>query len=121
MLQIEGFEKMFTKYFQKNIVLRIGNDDIKNGKFLLIQNHVITNNFYFELVIENTKKIVSFKIPYPFSYSEYPESDIIYLDYRFNTLTKNPVLKNLMTNIGNASIIDKPSKFLDSILEIQFT
>lgn len=120
MLQIEGFEKMFTKYFQKNIILRIGNDDIKIGKFLLIQNHIITNNFYFELVIENTKKIVSFKIPYPFAYDEYPEDNIIYLDYRFKTLTNKSDLNLLMKNISKIHETDKPSKFLNSILEIQF-
>lgn len=121
MLQIDGFEKMFTKYFQKGIILRIGNDDIKVGKFLLIQNHVIMNNFYFELVIENTKKIVSFKIPYPFAYAEHPEDNIIYLDYRFKTLTNKSDLKMLMNSISNANESDKPSKFLNSILEIQFT
>ena len=121
MLQIDSFEKLFTKYFQKNITLRIGDDDIKTGKFLLIQNHIVTNNFYFELVIENTKKIVSFKLPYPFAYDEYPDEGILYLDYRFKSLHNKKEMSMLMSQICSRLVPEKPSKFVDQILEIQFT
>ena len=121
MLQIDGFEKIFPKYFQKNITLRIGDEEIKTGKFLLIQNHVVTNNFYFELVIENTKKIISFKLPYPFADDEYPDEGILYLDYRFKTLTNKKDMNILMEQIYATLNPPKPSKFIDRILEIEFT
>ena len=121
MLQIDGFEKIFPKYFQKNITLRIGEEEIKTGKFLLIQNHIVTNNFFFELVIENTKKIISFKLPYPFAYDEYPDEGILYLDYRFKTLTNKRDMLPLMVQICSTIAPEKSSKFIDRILEIEFT
>jgi hypothetical protein len=121
MLQVDEFEKIFTDYFQKNITLRIGDEILKSGKFLLVQNHVVTNNFYFELVIENTKKIVSFKIPYPFSYDNHPDDGLLYLDYRFTSLTDDGEARQLISNITSSTLVEKPSKFLNNILEIQFS
>jgi hypothetical protein len=119
-MTVHYLEKMFAKYFQRHITIRVGNDEIKSGKFLLIQNNLISNNFYFDLAIENTKKIVIFNLPFPFAVDEHESDGLIYLDYRFNSLTHDPYIINKLHQIKNNYMPEKPSKFLDSVIEIQF-
>jgi len=118
---VEHFEQIFKKYFQRQITIRIGDYEVKTGRLLLIRNNIIQNNFYFELIIENTKKVIVFKLPYPFALDEYPDEGLLYLDYRFKTLINDPALvyrlQQIEQNIGSK----KPSKFIDTIIEIQFT
>ena len=120
MVTTDNFEKLFSKYFQRQITIKVGDEELRTGKFLLIQNNVVNNNFYFELLIESVKKISVFKIPYPFAVDEYENEMLIYLDYRLNTFTKNKELTNEMKRIANRLKTEKLSKFFDNIVEIEF-
>jgi hypothetical protein len=117
----EKVEKLFEKYFQKVLTLSVNDEQIKKGKFLLIKNCVIGNNFYYELTIEKSKKLDQIRIPYPFFYEEYEEDNLIYMDYRLKTLFKNhpDTLSNITewkTTIDTKTV----SRFFDNILEISF-
>ena len=85
----EKIEGIFDKYFQKNIILYINDEPIKKGKFLLIKNCIISNNFFFEFTIKREKKLDIIRVPYPFKIEEYVEDNLVYMDYRISTLFKN--------------------------------
>jgi len=118
----EKIEKVFEKYFQKNICLSIKDETIKKGKFLLIKNCIIGNNYYFELTIERVKKLDLVRIPYPFGLEEYPEDNLLFLDYRLSSLFKNN--KKLLAEMShwcNTKTDSKTTnKMFDNILEIKF-
>ena len=117
----EKIEHMFEKYFQKTVCLTVKNEILKKGKFLLIRNHVVGNNYFFELIIERSKKIDTMKIPYPFAVEEYPDENLVFIDYRISTLCNND--KSLVTGIQNwIKLVDMktPNKLVDNILEIKF-
>jgi hypothetical protein len=118
----EKIEKVFEKYFQKNILLSIKDEQIKKGKFLLIKNCIIGNNYYFELTIERVKKLDLVRIPYPFDLEEYPEDNLLFLDYRISSLFKNnKKLLNEMNQWCNARTdLKTVNKMFNSILEIKF-
>lgn len=116
----EIIEDLFTKYFQRRISLTINNQVYKKGKFLLIKNNVINNNYFYDLFIERDKKIDCIKVPFPFSYEEYADEGLLYFDYRLKTLFPE---KNKYINVGNlvnTISLDNKSKLIDSVLEIQF-
>lgn len=117
----EKIERIFEKYFQKMISLSVKDESIKKGKFLLIKNCVVGNNYFFELIIERSKKLDSIKIPYPFNIEEYPEENLLFMDYRISTLCNND--KSLIDSIHQwMEVVDvkTPNKLIDSILEIKF-
>jgi len=118
----EKIEKVFEKYFQKTICLSIKDEQIKKGKFLLIKNCIIGNNYYFELTIERVKKLDTVRIPYPFEIEEYTEDNLLFLDYRLSSLFKNnKKLLNEMNIWCNIKIDPKSSnKMFNNILEIKF-
>lgn len=113
-------EETLCKYFQRNIKMYLDNELMKTGKLLLIKNHLINNNFFFEMIVEKTKKIDSFKIPYPFKWEEYPDDSLILLDYRIKSLSKSKEMQEYILNVADKYIIQKPSKYFNKILEIQF-
>ena len=119
-MDTDHFEKIFTKYFQRQISIKINDEEIKTGKFLLIQNNIINNNFYFDLIIENTKKVIVFKIPFPFAVDEYLDEGLLYFDYRFKTFAKKKAILLEVERLAETLSVDKYSKFYDSIVEIQF-
>lgn len=117
----EKIERIFEKYFQKTICLSIRDEHIKRGKFLLIKNCIIGNNYFFELTIERSKKLDLLRLPYPFLIEEYPEENLMYMDYRISALVKNK--KNLLDDV--ASLVKKidvknPNKLFNNILQISF-
>jgi hypothetical protein len=118
----EKIEKVFEKYFQKNILLSIKDETIKKGKFLLIKNCIIGNNYYFELTIERVKKLDLVRIPYPFEIEEYPEDNLLFLDYRLSSLFKNnKKLLNEKSQWCNARTdLKTANKMFNNILEIKF-
>jgi hypothetical protein len=117
----EKVEKLFEKYFQKVLTLTVNDEQLKKGKFLLIKNCVVGNNFYYELTIEKSKKLDQIKIPYPFFYEEYEEDNLIYMDYRLKTLFKNYPDTLSVINGWKQTIDTKTvSRFFDNILEISF-
>jgi hypothetical protein len=117
----EKIEKIFDKYFQKNIILYINDEPIKKGKFLLIKNCIISNNFFFEFTIKREKKIDVIRVPYPFKIEEYVEDNLIYMDYRISSLFKNrpEIISSIQRWIEE---IDpkSPNKLFNNILEIKF-
>ena len=117
----EQLERVFEKYFQKSILLSVRDEQIKRGKFLLIKNCIIGNNYFYELTIERSKKLDLVRIPYPFSVEEHAEDNLIYMDYRLSTLFQNN--KHLLEDITawtNKVDIKNSNRLLDSILEIKF-
>lgn len=116
----EKIERILEKYFQQSAELHINGELFKKGKFLLLENKIIHNNFYFDFIVEKTKKVDVLKIPYPFKIEEHDDG-VIYFDYRLSSLfpqnnTLNSIqIKNLINNLGTV-----PSKLFDAILEIKF-
>lgn len=117
----EKIERIFEKYFQKTIILSIKDSEIKKGKFLLLKNCVIGNNYFYEFTIERAKKLDVVRIPYPFELDEYQEESLLYLDYRLATLFKHNK-KSLEDVSAWVKKIDTKNthKFFDNILEIRF-
>jgi hypothetical protein len=116
----EKIEKVFEKYFQKTISLCIKDEVLKKGKFLLIRNQVIGNNYYYDIVIEKSKKLDTVKIPYPFNLEEYETDNIIFLDYRLSSLFNNIDYKQDLEKWIKNSDIKNTNKFFHNILEIRF-
>lgn len=117
----EQIEKIFEKYFQKGISLNVRGEQLKKGKFLLIKNCIVSNNYYYEFTIERTKKIDVIRIPYPFNLEEYETENLIYMDYRLSSLFKNNVdTQKEITEWIKKTDIKNPNKLFDSILEIKF-
>lgn len=115
----ENIERVFEKYFQQSISLYIKGEQVKKGKFLLIKNCIIGNNFYFEFTIKREKKIDTVRIPYPFSIEEYAEENLLYLDYRLDSFFRNKKHSQYIKNwlLSEDKI---PNKLFDNILEIKF-
>jgi hypothetical protein len=115
----ENIEKIFEKYFQKSISLFIKGEVVKKGKFLLIKNCIVGNNFYFEFTIKREKKIDTVRIPYPFLVEEYQDENLLYLDYRLDTLFRDSKHSQFIKQWALTD--DKmPNKLFDNILEIKF-
>lgn len=117
----EKIEKLFEKYFQKTVELSVCGEFFKKGKFLLIENKVLNNNYYFEFLIEKTKKIDIIKLPFPFGIEEHEEDGILYFDYRLKTFFKNAQHEQTK-RVKHIIEVNKifPSKLFDNILEIKF-
>lgn len=118
----ERIEKIFEKYFQKTISLSIKDEQIKKGKFLLIKNCIIGNNYFYELTIERVKKLDLVRIPYPFEIEEYPEDNLLFLDYRLSSLFKNnkKLLNEMSQWCGSKTDLKTANKMFNNILEIKF-
>ena len=118
----EKLEKIFEKYFQKTISLSIKDEQIKKGKFLLIKNCIIGNNYFYELIIERGKKLDIVRISYPFKIEEYAEDNLLFLDYRLSSLfLNNKKLLNEMTQwCETKTDLKSANKMFNNILEIKF-
>jgi hypothetical protein len=116
----EKIENIFEKYFQKYLEIYIKDVLFKQGRFILVDNKITGNNYYYELLLERTKKIDVIKIPFPFHVEEHSSEGIMYFDYRIDTLIKYSNIKRsaidgIITNYNNI-----PSKLFDNILEFKF-
>jgi len=118
----EKLERVFEKYFQKTICLSIKDEQIKKGKFLLIKNCIIGNNYFYELTIERVKKLDLVRIPYPFEIEEYPEDNLLFLDYRISSLFKNnkKMLNEMVQWCESKADLRSANKMFNNILEIKF-
>ncbi len=115
-----SIDKMFEKYFQKKICIKIGDEVIKEGNFLLFRNMLLHQNFFYELHIRRKEKIDILKLPYPFEMEEHVEDQLIYFDYRLHKLLKTcdipkELLEKLLTDFP------EPHRMYNNIVEIQFT
>lgn len=118
----EKIERIFEKYFQKNITLCVNDIVIKNGKFLLIKDNIIGNNYFFELIVEKAKKIDNIRVPFPFHLEEHEDDQLLYFDYRINTLARNnKIMCEKITQWVNSLTLINKNKYLDNVLEIQFS
>lgn len=117
----EKIERIFEKYFQKTIVMSLRDSEIKRGKFLLLKNCIISNNYFYELTIERSKKLDVVRLPYPFHIEEYRDENLIYADYRLSTLFKNnkETLEQVSAWVKKIDMKNS-NKFFDNILEIKF-
>jgi hypothetical protein len=113
-------ENLLRPHFQKQIVLTIGDEEYKSGKFVLFQSSVLSNNFYIEFQIQTEKRLESVKIPYPFNYESYPDEGLIYFDYRLKALTKKQSITSGMEQFAQQQDNIDNNKFYNKILEIQF-
>ena len=116
----EKIESIFEKYFQQNLEIYIKDSLFKQGKFIIIENKILNNNYYYELLLERTKKLEVIKIPFPFHIEEHIEDGILYFDYRISTLLKSTNIDaagiyNIINNSGTV-----PSRLFDTILELKF-
>jgi len=117
----EKLEKIFQKYFQRNIELYINGELYKKGKFLLLDNKVIGNNYFYEFFIERTKKVDCVKIPYPFNVEEHEEDSMIYLDFRLKKFSNNKNTNNKIIKLLDSKPLESiPSRLFNNILEIKF-
>ena len=114
-------ENILNTHLQKNILITIGGIEVKRGKFLLYQNNILANNFNYDLTIERIKKIDIFRLPYPFKIEYYAEDGLLYLDYRFSSLTEDKKHLTRIDTLKDKYAEMKLSKFLDRIVEIEFT
>jgi hypothetical protein len=115
-----NLEEILKTHLQKYISITINGTEIKNGKFILFQNNILANNFYFELTIERIKKIDVVKIPFPFKVEHYPDEGLLYLDYRFTSLTDDKKQLMKIDSLKEKYTEAKLSKFLNTIVEVEF-
>lgn len=96
---------------QKNISLEIDKKIFKTGKFILYSQKY----FFITFVISSEKKKQEkFDIPIPFSVEVHKEDNLIYFDYRLNTLAHN---NKELINLLKSAVLTK-NKFIDKILTI---
>lgn len=116
----EKIESIFEKYFQKNLEIYIKDCLFKQGKFIIIENKILNNNYYYELLLEKTKKLEVVKIPFPFHLEEHEDDGILYFDYRLSTLFKSSNIDTteIINTINKLDIVH--SRLFDTILELKF-
>lgn len=121
MTKIE-LDAILTLHLQKQISIKVDGVEIKSGKFLLYQNNLLSNNFYYDLTIERIKKIDSVKLPFPFEIEHYPEEGLVYFDYRLSSLTNDKKhLIGIDHLCGKLADPLKSSRYINKIVEIEFS
>lgn len=120
-MTIDYIDALLSKFFQKDISLFLGNEEMKKGKFIIFESTVLSNNFYIDLHILTDKKTDIVRIPYPFAIEEHEEDDLFYFDYRISALAKNKKLEKQIIEFTSTVEESKNNKFLNKILEIQFS
>lgn len=71
---------------QKKVSFEINNKAIKQGKVLLFYQ----KNFYITLILETAKKSnEKFEIPIPYKVETHKSDNLVFFDYRIQTLSKN--------------------------------
>lgn len=98
---------------QKEIALEFNNKVFKKGKMLLF----FQKNFFLTLILSNTKKERDkIELPIPYNVEIHEEDDLIYFDYRIQTLCKfTPDLENILKVYASKTV---SNKFWNSILTI---
>ncbi|MEY5134970.1 MAG: hypothetical protein RL709_671 [Pseudomonadota bacterium] len=99
-------EKFFCKCLQKELTFFLGNKLIKRGKLLLFKR---THYFIQITLFTQKKEKENFEIPFPFKVEIYDEEDIVYFDYRLDSL----MVENLPIIQSKIS-----SSYFNKILEI---
>lgn len=120
MLSSDDIEKILRQHFQKDITLLVDNIEYKKGKFIVAQSTLLSNNYYFEFHIKTDKKIEAVRVPYPFDVEYYSDENLIYFDYRIQSMTKNNELSKILEGFSETQEGFSQNKLYNKILEIEF-
>lgn len=109
--QIPG-EDFFTKNLQNQISFNLGPKVIRKGRLIIFKK----NHFFIQISLLSLKNsIETFEIPMPFRLEHYPDENLIYFDYRLNSLTSD---EDVLDLISLQFTKNSPSQYLNKILEI---
>lgn len=82
-------DSLLVPYLQRPVAFVIKEKTIKKGKLLLFKR----THFFLQFSIETHKKTKeTFDVPCPFNVESYPQEDLIYFDYRIDSLIKDKTL-----------------------------
>ena len=114
---IEDYERCFTSILQRNVVFVLGQKEIKTGRLVLFKR----THYHILITIQNSKNInENFEIPIPYKTEWYPESGLLYFDYRLTTLANN--IKDIEASLKRVTVKNtSPSHYYNRILEITVT
>lgn len=107
----EGF---FTENLQRNLTFNLGTKTIRKGRLIIFKK----SHFFIQISLLSSKgNQETFEVPIPFKVEHHPEENLIYFDYRLNSLTgNNEELKDLVLQQIKKNT---PSQYFNKILEIQ--
>ena len=99
-------EIFFRDSLQKELTFFLGNKLIKRGKLLLFKR---THYFIQITLLTQKKERENFEIPFPFKVEPYNDENIMYFDYRLNSLMVEnfPIIQSKIS-----------SSYFNKILEI---
>lgn len=111
-----NIEKAFCLCLGKPVDLIVSGKSFKKGTL----ENIARSDFSFELILNTEKKEADVvKLPIPFSFDQ--DTNSILLDYRNIPFQKNTHLDSAsFETLKNGTLIDKPSRFYDSILEVSY-
>lgn len=106
-------DAILKNFLLRNINLVLNDKSIAEGKLISYLMNIDRNGFFLEITLENTKnKKRSNKIPFPFQYEYHLDENILYFDYRLNTIFCNRV------DDFFSKPSEMPNRFYNQILEI---
>lgn len=118
----DSLEEVFKEQLQKNLEFELNNRIYKRGKLSLYKLEIYSNNYEITLMLEKNgpTSVEHFKLPYPFKYEIYTDTDgetVIFFDYRLYTLSNNNA--DTEKKLLEISKKYKKSKYFNSILKIK--
>ena len=107
-------ESFFTENLQRSLTFNLGTKTIRKGRLIIFKR----SHFFIQISLLSTKgSQETFEIPIPFKIEHHPAENLIYFDYRLNSLTgNNEELKDLILQQIKKNT---PSQYFNKILEIQ--
>jgi hypothetical protein len=107
-------EKFFTENLQRCLNFNLGTKTIRKGRLIIFKR----SHFFIQISLLTSKgNQETFEIPIPFKIEYHPPENLIYFDYRLNSLTgNNEELKDLILQQIKKNT---PSQYFNKILEIQ--
>ena len=111
--QIPG-EDFFTKNLQNQIGFNLGSKTIRKGRLIIFKR----SHFYIQISLLSSKNsIETFEVPIPFKTEYYPEENLMYFDYRLDSLVEGD--EDTQDLVHYQISKNSPSHYLNKILEIQ--
>jgi len=107
-------ESYFLPYLQQSINITINDKPLKSGKLLLFKH----DEYHIHLSLQDikTEKIRNFEMPFPFKVEYWKNENILFLDYRNQSLTKNKQICDAIDNEFNK--LNMKNRFYNKILVI---
>jgi hypothetical protein len=110
------WENFFTQNLQTPISFTLGSKTLRKGRLIIFKR----SHFFIQVSLMTTKKAQEiFEIPIPFKTEYYHQENLIYFDYRINSLFGNDMPENTIEALERQMIKNTPSQYLNKILEIQ--